>query len=188
LHLTHLHDCFVSPVRPFLAQVISGSGLNISGVSSAPGSTLPASAALNTLVATSMAAISTGPNLRIPTDSSPARDHKGTPIARARRLKPLLIGEAFAIKPRRSRLILRTTIGPRGGVVTQRTANPCTPVRFRAWPPLFQGLGIKNLAALIGDVILPPANNRSESDRPSARVVAVLFGVFRFFRIGGLIL
>eukprot|EP01036_Dinobryon_divergens_P043901 gene43902-58529_t len=24
---------------------------------------------------------------------------------------------------------------PRGGVVTQRTANPCTPVRFRAWPP-----------------------------------------------------
>src|SRR5262249_33154760 len=25
---------------------------------------------------------------------------------------------------------------PRGGVVTQRTANPCTPVRFRPWPPL----------------------------------------------------
>ena len=25
---------------------------------------------------------------------------------------------------------------PRGGVVTQRTANPCTPVRFRARPPL----------------------------------------------------
>jgi hypothetical protein len=25
---------------------------------------------------------------------------------------------------------------PRGGVVTQRTANPRTPVRFRAWPPL----------------------------------------------------
>ena len=24
---------------------------------------------------------------------------------------------------------------PRGGVVTQRTANPCTPVQFRAWPP-----------------------------------------------------
>ena len=24
---------------------------------------------------------------------------------------------------------------PRGGVVTQRTANPCTPVRFRARPP-----------------------------------------------------
>jgi hypothetical protein len=24
---------------------------------------------------------------------------------------------------------------PRGGVVTQRTANPCTPVRFRPWPP-----------------------------------------------------
>ena len=27
---------------------------------------------------------------------------------------------------------------PRGGVVTQRIANPCTPVRFRAWPPQSQ--------------------------------------------------
>src|SRR5690606_24955830 len=25
---------------------------------------------------------------------------------------------------------------PRGGVVTQRTANPRTPVRFRPWPPI----------------------------------------------------
>ena len=24
---------------------------------------------------------------------------------------------------------------PRGGVVTQRPAKPCTPVRVRAWPP-----------------------------------------------------
>src|SRR5262249_41385169 len=24
---------------------------------------------------------------------------------------------------------------PRGGVVTQRSAKPCTPVQFRAWPP-----------------------------------------------------
>ena len=32
---------------------------------------------------------------------------------------------------------VRSLIGmrPRGGVVTQRTANPCTPVRFRARPP-----------------------------------------------------
>jgi hypothetical protein len=31
--------------------------------------------------------------------------------------------------------------GPRGGVVTQRSAKPCTPVQFRAWPPLkFQSL------------------------------------------------
>ena len=28
------------------------------------------------------------------------------------------------------------TVRPRGGVVTQRIANPCTPVRFRAWPPI----------------------------------------------------
>jgi hypothetical protein len=27
-------------------------------------------------------------------------------------------------------------MGPRGGVVTQRSAKPCTPVQFRAWPPL----------------------------------------------------
>ena len=26
-------------------------------------------------------------------------------------------------------------VRPRGGVATQRTANPCTPVRFRARPP-----------------------------------------------------
>ena len=26
---------------------------------------------------------------------------------------------------------------PRGGVVTQRSAKPCTPVQFRAWPPAF---------------------------------------------------
>src|ERR1043165_3390458 len=33
------------------------------------------------------------------------------------------------------------TPGPDGGVVTQRTANPCTPVRFRLGPPLtFAGL------------------------------------------------
>ena len=30
---------------------------------------------------------------------------------------------------------LRAWSRPRGGVVTQRTANPCTPVRFRARPP-----------------------------------------------------
>jgi hypothetical protein len=27
---------------------------------------------------------------------------------------------------------------PRGGVVTQRTANPRTPVQFRAWPPILK--------------------------------------------------
>ena len=26
-------------------------------------------------------------------------------------------------------------VGPRGGVVTQRSAKPCTPVQFRTWPP-----------------------------------------------------
>ena len=27
-------------------------------------------------------------------------------------------------------------LGPRGGVVTQRSAKPCTPVQFRTWPPI----------------------------------------------------
>src|SRR5262245_25098255 len=31
---------------------------------------------------------------------------------------------------------------PRGGVVTQRTANPCTPVRFRPWPPILSANGV----------------------------------------------
>src|SRR5262249_51441155 len=30
---------------------------------------------------------------------------------------------------------LRSHDRPRGGVVTQRSAKPCTPVQFRAWPP-----------------------------------------------------
>lgn len=37
--------------------------------------------------------------------------------------------KSFAYKPPPMR--------PRGGVVTQRTANPCIPVRFRARPPIF---------------------------------------------------
>ena len=37
-------------------------------------------------------------------------------------------GSLFRIRHRRS-------AGPRGGVVTQRSAKPCTPVQFRAWPP-----------------------------------------------------
>jgi hypothetical protein len=36
----------------------------------------------------------------------------------------------------RSRIVVWAGMGPRGGVVTQRTANPYTPVRFRAWPPI----------------------------------------------------
>src|SRR5689334_12290613 len=32
---------------------------------------------------------------------------------------------------------LMRRVWPRGGVVTQRTANPRTPVQFRAWPPAF---------------------------------------------------
>ena len=38
---------------------------------------------------------------------------------------------------------------PRGGVVTQRTANPYTPVRFRAWPPIFLSFDDKYLAGFL---------------------------------------
>src|SRR5262249_31102691 len=34
----------------------------------------------------------------------------------------------------------RRSAGPRGGVVTQRSAKPCTPVQFRAWPPILSGI------------------------------------------------
>lgn len=30
--------------------------------------------------------------------------------------------------------------GPRGGVVTQRSAKPCTPVQFWSWPPLISSM------------------------------------------------
>src|ERR1700712_6040239 len=36
----------------------------------------------------------------------------------------------------RVRLPREGSLRPDGGVVTQRTANPCTPVRFRLGPPL----------------------------------------------------
>src|SRR6266566_5612661 len=37
--------------------------------------------------------------------------------------------------PIRGRPYMSSPMGPRGGVVTQRSAKPCTPVQFRAWPP-----------------------------------------------------
>jgi hypothetical protein len=39
----------------------------------------------------------------------------------------------------RYRLLLHIKqLRPRGGVVTQRSAKPFTPVQFRAWPPIFR--------------------------------------------------
>src|SRR6267154_3877837 len=36
-------------------------------------------------------------------------------------------------------------MGPRGGVVTQRSAKPCTPVQFWSWPPpLIYGDSVKS--------------------------------------------
>ena len=44
---------------------------------------------------------------------------------------------------------------PRGGVVTQRTANPCTPVRFRARPPKFHSADFAALSS-ISIAVAPP--------------------------------
>ena len=42
---------------------------------------------------------------------------------------------------------------PDGGVVTQRTANPCTPVRFRLGPPLLAAMRSAALAQLVEHII-----------------------------------
>ena len=47
---------------------------------------------------------------------------------RSQNIAVIDIGRFRAYRNRASR--------PRGGVVTQRTANPRTPVQFRAWPPI----------------------------------------------------
>src|SRR5690606_19488164 len=44
----------------------------------------------------------------------------------------------LAAEQRRCACTPPTKWRPRGGVVTQRTANPRTPVRFRPWPPQIQ--------------------------------------------------
>ena len=51
------------------------------------------------------------------------------------------VGPAPPLPPRKRHMIHARPAGPRGGVVTQRIANPRTPVRFRAWPPLRPGAG-----------------------------------------------
>ena len=49
-------------------------------------------------------------------------------------LEPRLAGKAYPLYRRGPRDAVRQ--GPRGGMVTQRTANPSIPVRFRARPPV----------------------------------------------------
>ena len=39
---------------------------------------------------------------------------------------------------------------PRGGVVTQRSAKPCTPVQFRTWPPQLPPLDREMLGVRLG--------------------------------------
>ncbi len=57
---------------------------------------------------------------------------------------------------------------PRGGVVTQRTANPRTPVQFRAWPPMTIVVLLTKVApdnVLIG---LPPERETSRAAHAKA--------------------
>jgi hypothetical protein len=50
---------------------------------------------------------------------------------------PVVAGQAPAAGTFKQPLLqgIDGAVRPRGGVVTQRTANPCTPVQFRARPP-----------------------------------------------------
>src|SRR2546430_6485265 len=60
--------------------------------------------------------------------------------------------------------------GPRGGVVTQRTANPRTPVQFRAWPPTFPPSAL----ALAGRSLFAKIVGRSLRERRRHRKKAAL--------------
>src|SRR3954470_15241640 len=52
---------------------------------------------------------------------------------------------------------LRRHPRPRGGVVTQRSAKPFTPVQFRPWPPIFsQRSEISAVPARCGEACRPP--------------------------------
>src|SRR5262249_53222187 len=51
--------------------------------------------------------------------------------------------------------------GPRGGVVTQRSAKPCTPVQFRAWPP-HQSMGL-------GRALRRQSQRSNKDDQPARR-------------------
>src|SRR5580704_11542136 len=69
---------------------------------------------------------------------------------------------------------------PRGGVVTQRSAKPCTPVQFRAWPPTFaraasegcppklQAKAGQRAAASYGPAIQPGQNQGERTGIPAA--------------------
>src|SRR5438067_11094662 len=71
-------------------------------------------------------------------------------------------------------------MGPRGGVVTQRSAKARTPVQFRAWPPSIESGAWRRMfenpskvpAKLAGGV--PAVGERDQ--RPSRRVVIGSFG------------
>lgn len=77
----------------------------------------------------------------------PRKIAKSDPTSCASSRIILNAGQGSLIDPKR----------PRGGVVTQRTANPCTPVQFRARPPN----NYHNHLALIFFVV-PMAANLSE--------------------------
>src|SRR5579871_4485133 len=65
-------------------------------------------------------------------------------------------------------------VWPRGGVVTQRTANPCTPVRFRARPPpIFRRIPPTRRPRSLKKRVARP----SRCDTPNvAELLAFLFG------------
>ena len=78
--------------------------------------------------------------------AGPSEQPSGRNVRRlgaARRKNPLFrfanqggTGRALLGCLSRAGRIRSAPVGPRGGVVTQRSAKPCTPVQFWSWPPL----------------------------------------------------
>ena len=80
----------------------------------------------------------------------------------------------------RRRLILpKTTQRPRGGVVTQRSAKPFTPVQFRAWPPSLEANpSLKPGSGALSDA---PSGHTSKCGRTCG--AAICSGPQRTFRL-----
>src|SRR3990167_9762870 len=64
---------------------------------------------------------------------------------------------------------------PRGGVVTQRTANPCPPVRFRARPPLLFSFRVSAGGFDPARMRPPLAGTKREKKAATSRIAAQIF-------------
>ncbi len=86
------------------------------------------------------------------------------------------------------RLFTTKSSWPRGGVVTQRIANPCTPVRFRAWPPKSSLAVLAFCSNLIhGRVIEVGSGMINIEDSLQFWSIAILAGILFLIMLGGVV-